>query len=575
MKNSARHKLAAIFSNRKIVLAAALLGFLLALPSLMNGLCMDDYQQRTTLLTDPAGNPFEFYRMGTPQAEAMLQRGVLPWWTHPDSRLVFFRPIAKWLMQVDYRFWPDNFFLMHLHSTLWYVLLVLLAGIAYRRFIASPLAVGLAVMMFALDGWHGGAIAWLANRNVIVAMSGSLLALLCYRRENGWWQIPGCILFALTLASAEAALAVTGYFFAYEIFLSKQRWPSRILRLLPYAFIAIVWLAFWRHYGYGSSGPGFYTDPGADPKEFLRAIFYRAPAYLFGQLTFFPIEIIDMLDDSGWRFYLSGVVLAACAVIARIFWPLLRSSSTACFFALGMLIATLPLCGSQLAGRSLWYVGFGAYGLLALWLESFFAAQTQKKLTRFAGALLILHLAISPFLFIFGGKVFAMLDNFMDTRTVRLASGNDRSKHVLAFSAQQYEANTYYPLLKDEALSLGNMPLRPGMAISKLRLLINGAEDFELSRKDQDTLVVHRDSGFEKMRKGKYGFDKDERVVLDDVTVTVREINTLREATEIEFRFNADELHNYEIVTWAGNYFEPAALPEVGQKILVKVQPST
>jgi len=253
---SAKQKLEAVLSHRYIFLLAALLGFLMALPSLGGGLWMDDYQQRVALLSTLDGNPFEFYRMGTPQTEALLQSGILPWWTHPVSKLVFFRPIAHWLMQIDYQLWPNSVAIMHLHSIFWYAALVAVVGLVYRRFTLWPLAAGFSAILFAVDFGHGGAVAWLANRNAMVAMTASMLALLCYQSKAWYWQLLGCIFFAASMASAEAALAITGYFFAYEIFLSKQRWLWRFMRLLPYALIALFWLAFWHQRGYGSAGPG-------------------------------------------------------------------------------------------------------------------------------------------------------------------------------------------------------------------------------------------------------------------------------------------------------------------------------
>lgn len=572
MKDAVKHRLEAILSNRQNFLLATLLGLLIALPSLSDGLFMDDYQQRATLLTTSDGNPFEFYRMGTPQTDAMLQSGVLPWWTHPVSKLVFFRPIAHWLMQLDYQLWPNNIALMHLHSVLWYAVLVAVTGLVYRRFMPSPLAAGFAAILFALDGGHGGAVAWIANRNVMVAMTGSMLALLCYQRTQWRWQFLGCLLFALTMASAEAALAITGYFFAYEVCLSRQRWPQRILRLTPYALIAMAWLAFWRYGGYGSAGPGFYTDPGADPAEFLRGLIYRAPAFLLGQIAFVPVEVVALFEESPWRVCAWIAVLLGCGLLVKVFWPLLQSSAVARFYALGMCIATLPICGSQLVGRSLWYVSFGALGLLALWLEPFIsnAVESRKKLTRFACAMLVIHLVVSPILFVLGGRVGVMFDNYMDSRTVRLPNAEGSNKNVLALSVKQYEVNTYYPLLKDEALSLGTAPARAKPSISRLRLLTNAADEFELWRKDEDTLVVRRESGFSGMRKGKYGFNQGESVVLDDVTITVREITSGRAAKEIEYRFKPGVLSTYEVIAWRENHFEPAQLPAKGMKTIIK-----
>ncbi len=574
---SVKEKLEAALSSRYIFIFAALLGFLIALPSLDGGIWMDDYQQRIALLSSLSDNPFEFYRMGTPQTEELLQSGILPWWTHPVSKLVFFRPIAHWLMQIDYKWWPNSFATMHLHSIFWYAALVAVAGLVYRRFALWPLAAGFSAILFAVDFGHGGAMAWLANRNVMVAMTASMLALLCYERKAWYWQVPGCIFFAASMASAEAALAITGYFFAYEVFIAKQRWHWRLMRLMPYALIAFLWLAFWHHRGYGSAGPGFYTDPASDPGEFIRAVIYRAPAFLFGQLSVVPVEIFWFLENSQWRNYAFAAVLAALVFFVIQVVPVFKKSALARFYFLGMCIAAIPICGSQLVGRSLWYVGFGAIGLLGLLFEHFFtmAAEDRKRgFTVFAGTMLILHLVVSPLMFYFGIIIGPLLDNYMDSRTLQLYDERGSNKNVLVISAIDFEMNTYYPMLKDESLSISSAPAQLKSGIYKVRSLTNGAGDFELWRKDDDTLVVRRGSGFDAMRKGKYGFTKGERVSLDDVDITVHEITVDRAAVEIEYRFKPGALSNYGAVVWQAGNFSPAQLPNNGMKIMIRM-PST
>ena len=575
MTLAARNKIRAALTHRKFFWLAALAGFLIALPSLVSGLWMDDYRQRIIMLTDITRNPFDFFRPGSPAVAELLQRGVIPWWTYPETKLSFFRPVAHWLMQLDYRLWPNDIPLMHLHSVLWYAALVALTGLTYRRLMSLPLAAGFAALMFALDAGHGGAVAWLANRNAMVAMAGSMLVLLCYRRTQWYWLLAGCAIFAVTLGCAEAALAITGYLFAYEVFLSRQRWAVRMLRLLPYAVVAVLWLAFWHFHGYGSRAHGFYTDPGSEPIKFLRGLVYRAPAFLFGQLTLVPVEVFWVLETSRWHLAAWLSVLAGCAVLVKLFRPLLKESALARFYMLGMCIATIPICGSQLVSRSLWYVSFGAIGLLGLLFERYFSAPESAGpgFRRFVKTMLVLHLVISPIAFVVDTQAGKWLDNSMDTRTLHIPDAEQTPNAVLALSANRFESNVFVPLLKDEALSLGTAPRRPRPSIARFRLLTNGPGRYELWRKDENTLVASRDSGFEKMREGKYGFDAGERVALDDVVITVLAVNTDRAATEIEYRFKPGVLDSYDVIAWRGNHFVPAKLPAVGERVSVDVVP--
>ena len=552
--------------NPRVILLAALLGLLVALPSLKSGYFLDDYFQRTVVLTHADASPFYAYRMGDPQTDAKIESGILPWWTHPDAKLVFFRPIAEGLMRLDYRLWPDSTALMHLHSIAWYVVLVAIAGFVYARFMPSAMAVGLAAIMFAVDYGHGGAVAWLADRNALVAMTGSMLALLCYTRERWSWLLLGCLFFAVTLGCAEAALAVTGYFFSYEVFLSKRPWSQRILRLLPYALVSVIWLVLWHLRDYGSAGPSFYTDPFSDPVDFLQNVIYRIPAILFSQLSKFPAEILGVFEGSPGHYPMLVLLLLGCGVFIRFLWPLIVSSPQAGFFALGMCIAALPICGVQLVTRSLFYVSFGATGLLALWLGRYLSAQEppSNAVKGFAVVMLVLHFLVNPVFFVGSELAMPILDGFVDSRKINLPNNDGVDKKLLVLSLDNYQRSIFFPMTKDKGLSLGADPVRPKPSIERVMALVSGTGEFDLTRKDDNTLVTRSRDGFEKMRTGKYGFNRGDVVRLEDVTITIRNVNANRAATEIEYQFKPGILQHYTVVTWHGKQFEPATLPAVG-----------
>ncbi|MGH8444813.1 MAG: hypothetical protein ACREVL_06070, partial [Solimonas sp.] len=349
-------RLKGFFAHRHGVFVAALIGLALSLPMLGNGYFMDDYQQRITLLGgDVNGNAFDFFTRGSPVADAQFQSGVLPWWHWPESKTRFFRPVAQWLMQIDYRWWPDSLPLMHLHSLLWYGLLIVAAGFVYRAFTPAPWVAGLAVVLFAVDSAHAGAVAWLANRNVLVCLLTGLLCLLCHHRGGALGMLAGWALFCLGMATGEAALAITGYLFAYEVFLSPRPLWLRALRLLPYALIALGWMAWWRVGGYGTAGPGFYIDPGQEPLRFLHEMLFRAPAYLAGWFFVPSADIFGLLLGPATRIPTLIYALLLLALLAWLLLPLLRASAQARFYALGMLIALIPICGGAVVSRSLWY----------------------------------------------------------------------------------------------------------------------------------------------------------------------------------------------------------------------------
>jgi hypothetical protein len=494
---------------------------------------------------------------------------VLPWWTHPVTKVVFYRPVSQWLMWLDYRWWPDDLVLMHLHSLLWYALTVLVAGFAYRQIMPTRWAGNLAAVLFAVDWVHGAAVGWLTNRNALLCLSAALLALLCYRRAGLAWQALGWLLFALSMACGEPALAVTGFFFAYEVCLSKRPWALRALRLLPYALIALGWVVFWKVQGYGTAGPGFYVDPTAAPWEFLAHIVYRFPAYLVGQLFLPPADAFGLLESTeAHSLALVGAWVLA-ALFGWLFLPLMRASPLARFFALGMLIAALPICSSAMVGRSLWYVGFGATGLLALYLERLREAQAAPRRAHiFAGVMLALHLWLSPLLFIAYSKTDDVFDIIMDAQRVHLPD-HGAGRSVLALSVKSYLAAITFPMIKDQALSLGARPTRPAPDIARIRALNEGEGAYDLLRPEADTLVIRRATGFTSLRPPAYGFAAGDQIGLDDVTVLIPSVTAERAPSVIEYRFKPGTLDSYQVIAWRDKRFVDAALPAVGQTLHV------
>jgi hypothetical protein len=375
------------------------------------------------------------------------------------------------------------------------------------------------------------------------------------------------------MACGEPALAITGFFFAHEVCLSERPWAQRALRLLPYALIALGWIAFWKLNDYGTAGPGFYVDPTSTPWEFLAHAVYRFPAYLVGQLFLPPGEVFALLEGTEANPLALVGAWALAVLLGWLFLPLLRVSRLARFFALGMLVATLLICGSVVVGRALWYVGFGASGLLALYLERLRDPQVAPQPARlaqiFAGVMLALHLWLSPLLFIGYGKSVDVLDVLMDAERVHLPDHGDAGRSVLALSVKSHVVNITFPMLKDEALSLGAHPTRPAPDIARIRALNDGEDAYDLLRSEADTLVIRRATGFTSLRPPEYGFDAGDRIGLDDVTVLIPSVTAQRAPTVIEYRFKPGTLDKYQVIAWRDGRFVDAALPAVGQTLHV------
>ncbi len=361
-------------AGRRLVLVAAGLGILLCTPSLWLGLYADDYIL-WMLLADPAPveewsrppwRAFAFFDSETSVRDAIAS-GAVPWWTSPDLRLAFFRPLAGLTHWIDFRLWPGQPWLMHVQSLLWLGATLTVAGILFRRLLRPEWVAGLALLVFAIDDAHGSPAVWIANRNATIGTLFALLALLAHDRwRRDAWR-PGGVLapmaLVLGLMGGEIALAGGAYLLAYALFLDPALPRARVLSLLPTGLAGLGWALVYRALGFGASGSAMYIDPVASPTRFAGAVAERAPLLLFGQWAL-PSQLNLLLSQRAAHVFW----LLACGLVvllAFLLAPLLRRDRGARFFALGMLLSLLPACSTFPHDRLLFLAGFGGAGLLA------------------------------------------------------------------------------------------------------------------------------------------------------------------------------------------------------------------
>lgn len=391
-----------------------LLGVLLTLPSVWTGYFQDDHLIRERFqgfkhLPGIEGNLLDTCVFGDGRPEhvhAAMDRGLLPWWASPNWKIAFFRPLSSLSSLLDWRLFGDRAWVMHLHSVFWYGLLVWLLALLYRRLITPPWAAGLAALLYTLDAAHGYPVAWIATRNA--ALSSVFIVLTLYfhdrwRRSN--WK-PGfaaaCVALAAGLLGSEASAAAGAYLAAYALFVDPKKWFRGGVALLPYLVIVIVWRLVYDYLGYGVAGTMLYTDPIREWARFLPDLASFLPIMLFSQL--------GGSDPSAWSF-LPPPWMLIWLVVAVLFliwvgialWPLLRRDKTARFWALGMVLSTIPVCTTIPQGRELMNPGIGAMALIALFLGTFRSESGPEngrhERRRLAGALaalwVFLHLWVS------------------------------------------------------------------------------------------------------------------------------------------------------------------------------------
>jgi hypothetical protein len=379
--------------RRGVLLTVALLaaGAVLFSPALQTPLFLDDFLQGAMVEgTFPVHrSPFDLYDFVDAASRPVLaERGLLPWWSHPDLTLRFFRPLSSAILWLDHRVFSHAPLPMHAHSMLWWAAAVLCVRALYRPLL-PPRAAALATIIFALAPCHALPLAWIANRETLLCLVFGALALSAQARfrdarasRDG---LLACAAFALAmLAGGEYALCFGGYVAAMDL---GRREPliARLAGWAPFLGPAIAYLAVRHALGYGTAGSGFYSDPLRDTGAFVAGAPWRAVALLAtGWLT---------LDSEAWRlgaarWMLAGIVVAVAAALVIPVRRMLAASppkarAAATWLLVGSLLALVPTLAVAPSRRLLGVSTIGVAAAVALLLaRAWFPEEGEPRVAR-------------------------------------------------------------------------------------------------------------------------------------------------------------------------------------------------
>lgn len=577
---------------------AVAMAVLLSLPSITTGISADDYWHKLAftkeypdwaVMKNPWWNLFRFFDGDGGRNQWLLEHGITPWWSDPDVRAIFFRPLSCATHALDYRLWPESPVLMHLHSVAWYALLVAVAGWTYRRLFTrlgdgSPWIANLAALLYALDYSHGLPVAWCANRNAVVAGVFAVAALgmhdvaACSESSGARRRavaIASALLF-LGLCAGESALAITAYLAAYTWWLDDRPLRARAISFLPYVGATLVWLAIYRLGGFGVKGSGMYIEPLREPVAYGMSVLQSLPLLVAAELGA-PAPDLYTFAPFALKVGMLAFALAFLAWSSFAFVRLWKTTPLARVLLGGSVLAVLPGCATFASARLLVIPSFGLIGVLAVafaglvddaaWIPEGGAA---RKLVRsyvvWSG---LGHLFISPLAF----QVSAQQIPIMGDIVRRLAKGMNDADPIPERIVIVNSPDTLFFafLLIDNAIHYVPAP-------KKMLSLAAGARDLRVTRDTASSLVVDQDDGFYRvateviMRKPTTPMPKGSTVDLDDVQVEVLETTPDGIANRAVFRFREpiDDPKHYAFRAWTGAAMVPFPLPAVGETVVVK-----
>ena len=306
---------------------ALVLGILVTLPSLALGFVTDDYGFRALLRAPaPHGRPaydlFRFASGNLADNAAAILRGRLPWWSAPDLKIHFIRPLTGLLFALDTKLFGARAWLDHVHSIAWYLLLLLLVGALYRSLFPRGPTAALALLVFGWSHAHVYAYAWLAARHVLVGGAPAILAVWAHVRseKEGWrpgrWLAPLALI--VGLFGGEVALAGGLFWLSFDWLGQRTKtWRERGFTSAPVTIIVVGYLVLYRLAGGGAHDSGGYHDPIGDPLGFVSVALTRIPI-LLGDASFgIPAELSAVLSPT--RMALIGLLATAVvALVSRI-----------------------------------------------------------------------------------------------------------------------------------------------------------------------------------------------------------------------------------------------------------------
>lgn len=557
-----------------LLVVAALVGG----ASLGNGLALDDL----LLLGDGASDPSTLFEIGarTPaEVDAWRQGGIYPWWTSDALQVRFLRPLAALSHALDGALWPNSPALMHLHSLLWYLLLVVAAGALYREVSAgeggprrAAEVAGLALLVYAIDDAHAPNVGWLAARNSLIGATFATLALLAHvrARARGWriGQVLAPLALALALLAAEASIAVLGYFVAHALVVERgASWRARAASLLPVAVVVIAWFALYVGLGYGARGCGLYTDPLADPLGFVGAAIERG-GLLVGAALGLPM-VVDLVGFiPGASVGAAALFLLLTALVGRLLWPLLRSSAAARFWALGALLAAAAHGTTVPQERYLLLITLGSAGLVAGAIAALIRGELRSRLARaLAWSWIVLHVALPPLLAVPRA-----------TGTSVVQASLERSAAAIPAAAAADEAPTILVNAPGDVFALYAPVIRAraGLAPAGVEVLYAGTGGVTVERPADDRLLLRAawlaapgDRVFNDLAEP---FRVGDRIAVDGLVIEIAEVDEGGAPRALLLHLDADRPGRppRRWMIWDRGAPTPWRLPAVGERVLLQ-----
>jgi hypothetical protein len=370
------------------------------------GFYVDDYGHQIVLagegLEGIAMGPSGLYDFGlAPRpGEPLFENGSFAWWTDPDWKVRFFRPLTSWSLWLDHAVFGRNAVGYHATSLILFAVLCAALFALFRALNLGLIPSLSGLLLFALEDGSAVVVGWIAHRNSLIELLFTVLALVVLARGRPTaLRLAGSLLLAACACLAKESGVTAFALIAAWLWLRRREGTNRETRVgialsLGSALAFVLWLA-WA--GYGANTP-FYPTPWGDASLFLRRLGILAGLAPFALAAPFPLDLFYIRPEL-LPFGLA-ILVPVSLVLGVYVMGLTRGHPARVFLALWFLLSILPQGGAPLSDRLLFGSMVGAAGLLALALEALHG--TPKGLVaRWARRLLVASaLVLSPLILV-------------------------------------------------------------------------------------------------------------------------------------------------------------------------------
>ena len=151
--------------------------------AIQTGLYLDDHAHFEHLSRDDWS-----FRSAVDASRLGIIGEVIDLWGRSEAGLTFFRPVAFWIMKLEYTVAHWNPMVMHLFSLGWHLACSLLVAALAMRCFGRRFWAMVAGALMAIHPGHMATVYWVACQTELMSTTFLLIGILAYARHAGWPQ---------------------------------------------------------------------------------------------------------------------------------------------------------------------------------------------------------------------------------------------------------------------------------------------------------------------------------------------------------------------------------------------------